>query len=170
MRRCAEAQRRKPAEFRAKEERRKTLAGTLARSVPIQGAQERVVRVVIVATRTPIETHIQRASNAAHWSDSRAQLRKARACTTPLTRQSANRRRYITPRNEGAYILTATVHIILVNNKCFSTFIPYMPMGVPSVRHTQARAQVKIDGDCFRGTKRHCKNKNLIRVRKNNHE
>ena len=41
-------------------------------------------------------------------------------------------------------------------------------MGVPSVRHTQARAQVNIDwsfGDCFRGTKRHCKNENLIRVR-----
>ena len=39
-------------------ENEKTLAGTLARSAPIYGEQERVVHVVIVATRTPTETHI----------------------------------------------------------------------------------------------------------------
>ena len=97
-RKGAELQRRNSAKAKTgrvpcREKGRETLAGTLARSAPIQGAQKRVVRVVIVATRTPRETHIQRASNAAHWSDSHAQLSKARACTTPLTRQSVNTRR-----------------------------------------------------------------------------
>lgn len=45
-------QRRKTGRVTCGGENEKTLAGTLARSGPIEGAQERVVRVVTVATRT----------------------------------------------------------------------------------------------------------------------
>ena len=56
-RRGAEAQRRKPAEFRAVSRNRNTSRNAGEKRFYIRSARA-VLRVVIVATRTPIETHI----------------------------------------------------------------------------------------------------------------